>query len=98
MKKLASMASRVTSALQATLREEEELAEYAERVQLVVDTPLKAFKAMDRPRFHCITLIRFLDCCVVIDLTAQATAFKVNFRSIYSFPGALSTLRVLCSC
>jgi hypothetical protein len=64
-------ASRVTVALQEALRQEADLKDFAERGQLVGDTPLEEFKKMTFPRFHCITIVRFLGYCIVIDLTAQ---------------------------
>jgi hypothetical protein len=87
------MASRVTAALQEAVRQEDDLAKYAKRVQLAVDTPLEEFKKLSPPRFHCITMIQFLKHCIVIDLTAQATPFKVNLQSIYACQAALNFLK-----
>ncbi|KAF1829457.1 hypothetical protein BDW02DRAFT_602526 [Decorospora gaudefroyi] len=78
------MATSVTAALKHVLGQDAELAAYADRVQLATDVGLERCKEMSPPRFHCVTMIRFLDHCVVIDLVAQAIAFKVWVHSMYT--------------
>ncbi|KAF1851893.1 uncharacterized protein K460DRAFT_401893 [Cucurbitaria berberidis CBS 394.84] len=84
------MASTVTTALQTALSQEADLAKYADDVQLVTDCTVEAFKISRR--FHCITMVRFRHYCIVIDLVAQPTAFKVGLTSIYTCQKLLTFL------
>ncbi|KAJ4368869.1 hypothetical protein N0V83_005951 [Neocucurbitaria cava] len=84
------MASTVTTALRASLLKEKGLSRYAELVQLATNCDIHEFKTSRR--FHCLTMIRLVDYCIVIDLVAQPTAFKVNLTSVHQSQAQLRFL------
>jgi len=85
------MAMATSSALKAALLRDPDLADYACRVETVTDC--KPDIIITSPRdIHCLTLLRFHDFCIVIDLCAQPTAFKVHLDTAFQCQQQLDLL------
>ena len=88
-------ASQTSTALKEALLADEELAKYAQDVQFATAArTVEEVTALS----HCVTMVRFWDHCIVIDLSAQPTAFKVDLGCCYVAPRRMMSFRLAYSC
>jgi hypothetical protein len=76
------MVVQVTNALKTALLADEELKGYADAVQKLSNCQAATPTALRK--FHCITAIRFKNECVVVDLCAQSSAFRIPLSACFS--------------
>jgi hypothetical protein len=74
------VASSIATPFKQVLLQDEDLAHYAGDVQVVADSSVAAIKKS--PRYHCLTMLRFRESVIVIDLSAQYPAFKIDLETI----------------
>jgi hypothetical protein len=84
------MATEAARCLIAALRQDGDLAGYANRVQVATDA--KAGAITSAREVHCLAMVKFDGFCIVIDLCAQPTAFKVKLGSAYECQQQLDML------
>ncbi|KAF2036350.1 hypothetical protein EK21DRAFT_52564 [Setomelanomma holmii] len=75
------MATEAARCLNAAIRQDANLAKYANCAKVVTDCKPGAITSARE--LHCLTMICFEDCCICIDLCAQPTAFKVKPGTAY---------------
>jgi hypothetical protein len=80
------MATEAARCLIAALRQDGDLAGYANRVQVATGAITSAREV------HCLAMVKFDGFCIVIDLCAQPTAFKVKLGSAYECQQQLDML------
>ncbi|KAF2829793.1 hypothetical protein CC86DRAFT_453362 [Ophiobolus disseminans] len=85
------MAMSISSALKAALVQDRDLAAYADRVETATDCKVDVMLTSSRD-IHCLTLIRLPNFCIVIDLCAQPTAFKVQLGTAFECQQQLDML------
>jgi hypothetical protein len=81
------VASHIAAAFKQVLLQDKDLAHYAGDVQFVADTSDAAVKKS--PRYHCLTMLRCRESVIVIDISAQHPAFKLDLGTIWGGPSSV---------